>query len=133
LLDHRVVELGFSLPDHLKVNNGWSKFAVRKAMVGLVPDAVRLRTTKLGFAAPNRAWLAEDLRSQISDLIRTRLRTERYVDVSELRQWYCSSRARHANTESYLGLFRILSLEMWMRAFGLFCFSGCVTTSPCVV
>ena len=26
---------------------------------------------------------------------------------------------RSANTESFLGLFRILSLEMWMRAFTL--------------
>ena len=27
--------------------------------------------------------------------------------------------AARANTESYLGLFRILSLEMWMRAFNV--------------
>ena len=27
LLDHHVVQLGLSLPDHLKVNDGWSKFA----------------------------------------------------------------------------------------------------------
>ena len=57
LLDHKVVELGVSLPDHLKVNRGWSKFAVRQAMAGMIPDAVRLRTTKLGFAAPDRPWL----------------------------------------------------------------------------
>ena len=64
LLDHHVVQLGFSLPDHLKVNSGWSKFAVRQAMAGLVPDTVRLRKTKLGFAAPDRAWLAGDLRGR---------------------------------------------------------------------
>ena len=92
---------------------------MRQAMVGLVPDAVRLRKTKLGFAAPDRAWLADDLRGHITDLLGTTLRAERYVDVAELRRWYRASTAQHANTESFLGLFRILSLEMWMRAFQL--------------
>jgi asparagine synthase (glutamine-hydrolysing) len=119
LLDHHVVELGFSLPDHLKVNNGWSKYAVRQAMAGLVPDLVRLRKTKLGFAAPDRAWLAGDLRDAITNLLGGDLRCRRYVDVAALRHWYCASNARNANTESFLGLFRILSLEMWMRAFQL--------------
>jgi len=119
LLDHHVVELGLSLPDHLKVNHGWSKFAVREAMAGVVPDAVRLRKTKLGFAAPDRAWLADDLRSAITSLLDNNMRCRRYVDVDALRRWYSASDARGTNTESFLGLFRILSLEMWMRAFEL--------------
>jgi hypothetical protein len=36
-----------------------------------------------------------------------------------LRNWYDSTAAASANTESYLGLFRVLSLEMWMRAFAV--------------
>jgi asparagine synthase (glutamine-hydrolysing) len=119
LLDHNVVQLGVSLPDHLKINRGWSKFAVRQAMTGLVPDAVRLRKSKLGFAAPDRAWLSRDLRSAIADLLGTDLRCRRYVDVAALRRWHSGSDAQHANTESFLGLFRILCLEMWMRAFQL--------------
>ncbi len=117
LLDHNVVELGLALPDHLKVNGGWSKFAVRQAMTGLVPDSVRLRKTKLPFAAPDRRWLAADLRPHVTELLNGDLRCRRYVDVPALRRWYLSPRSRQANTESYLGLFRILSLEMWMRAF----------------
>jgi len=103
----------------LKVNGGWSKFAVRQAMAGVVPDAVRLRKSKLGFAAPDRAWLAGDLRGAIVGLLGGELRCRRYVDVAALRQWYEASNAGSANTESFLGLFRILSLEMWMRAFAL--------------
>ena len=119
LLDHKVVELGLSLPDHLKVNQGWSKFAVRQAMAGLIPDSVRLRKTKLGFAAPDRAWLADDLRGHITELLASDLRCRRYVDVAALRRWYRVSGLENANTESFMGLFRILSLEMWMRAFSL--------------
>jgi asparagine synthase (glutamine-hydrolysing) len=117
LLDHHVVEYGLSLPDRMKVRNGWSKFAVRNAMEGLVPESVRLRKTKLGFAAPDRHWLTNDLRPQVRELISQDLRASRYVDVSALRRWYESPEAARANEESYLGLFRVLSVEMWMRAF----------------
>jgi asparagine synthase (glutamine-hydrolysing) len=118
MLDHHVVQLGVSLPDHLKVNSGWSKYAVRQAMAGLVPDTVRLRKTKLGFAAPDRRWIARDLRPRINELLADDLRCGRYLNVPALRRWYQAADA-HANTESYLGLFRILSLEMWMRAFAV--------------
>ena len=119
LLDHKLVQLGLALPDHLKVNGGWSKFAIRQAMVGLIPETVRLRKTKLGFAAPDRLWLDRDLRDHITELLSGNLRCRRYIDVPALRRWYSSPRAHGANTESYLGFFRILSLEMWMRAFGV--------------
>jgi asparagine synthase (glutamine-hydrolysing) len=119
LLDHRVVELGLSLPDHLKVHDGWSKYAVRRAMAGLLPERVRLRTTKLGFAAPDRTWLTGDLRGPITELLESDLRSSRFLDVPSLRRWYRSPASGRANTESLLGLFRVLSLEMWMRAFSL--------------
>ena len=116
LLDHKVVEYGVSLPDHLKVKNGWSKYAIRETMRGILPEVVRTRKTKLGFAAPDRRWLAADLRPQVSELLAGELRCEKYVDAAALRRWYRAPAAR-TTTESYLGLFRLLSLEMWMRAF----------------
>jgi asparagine synthase (glutamine-hydrolysing) len=119
LLDHRVVELGVSLPDHLKVQRGWSKYAMREAARSELPDLIRRRTTKLGFAAPDRAWLGTELRPQITALIEEHLQVERFVDVPALRRWYGSAASRVANTETYLGLFRVVALEMWMRAFAV--------------
>jgi asparagine synthase (glutamine-hydrolysing) len=119
LLDHRLVEYGLSLPDHLKVRNGWSKFAIREAMHGLMPEEVRLRKSKLGFAAPDRRWLSGDLRRRVNELIDGDLRCKKYVDPQALRRWYNSPKSETANTESYLGLLRVLSLEMWMRAFSI--------------
>jgi len=119
LLDHPLVEYGISLPDHLKVQDGWSKFAIREAMRDVIPDRVRRRTSKLGFAAPDRRWLAHDLRPQVTELIADSLRCERYIDAGALRDWYASPQATHAPEEAYLGLFRVLALEMWMRAFDI--------------
>lgn len=117
LLDHRLVEYGLSLPDHLKIQGGFSKFAVRQATRGLMPETVRLRRTKLGFPGADRRWLDGELRPQVSDLIEGKLRCERYIDPAPLRRWYRSGASRTANEEAYGGLFRILALEMWMRAF----------------
>jgi asparagine synthase (glutamine-hydrolysing) len=119
LLDHKVVEFGISLPDRLKFQRGFSKFAVRKAMDRVMPDKLRLRTTKLGFASPDRVWLANDLRGPVTELLNGAMRSAKYVDPAALRRWYGSEQAKKANTDSYLGLFRVLSLEMWMRAFNL--------------
>ncbi|MGH7508905.1 MAG: asparagine synthase (glutamine-hydrolyzing) [Gemmatimonadales bacterium] len=119
LLDHRLVEYGLSLPDHLKIQGGFSKFAVRQATQNLMPEAVRLRRTKLGFAGADRRWLDGELRPQVTELIEGSLRCERFVDPAPLRQWYRSPGARSANAEAYGGLFRVLALEMWMRAFGV--------------
>lgn len=119
LLDHRLVEYGLGLPDHLKVRHGWSKFALREAVQGIMPDSVRLRKSKLGFAAPDRIWLSQDLRPRVNGLINGDLRCQKYVSPGALRRWYASDEAESSNTESYLGMFRIISLETWMRAFNV--------------
>jgi asparagine synthase (glutamine-hydrolysing) len=117
LLDHKLVEYGLSLPDHLKIQGGFSKFAVREATRGLMPEAVRLRRTKLGFAGADRRWLDGELRPQVTELIEDNLKCKRYVNTGQLRDWYRSPAATGANPEAYGSLFRVLALEMWMRAF----------------
>ena len=117
LLDHKLVEYGLSLPDDLKIRGGFSKFAVREATRGFMPEAIRLRRTKLGFAGADCRWLDADLRPQVRELIEGGLRCERFVDPVPLRQWYQSPAAAAANPEAYGSLFRVLALEMWMRAF----------------
>jgi asparagine synthase (glutamine-hydrolysing) len=42
-LDRRLVELCLALPWDQKVRDGWSKSIVRRAMEGILPDAVRWR------------------------------------------------------------------------------------------
>jgi asparagine synthase (glutamine-hydrolysing) len=119
LLDHKLVEYGLSLPDHQKIQGGFSKFAVRQATRGLMPEGVRMRRTKLGFAGADQRWLNGELRPQVTHLIEGPLRCERFIDPVALRQWYRAPETRSANAEAFGSLFRILSLEMWMRAFAV--------------
>lgn len=119
LLDHKLVEFGLSLPDHQKIQGGFSKFAVREATRGLIPEDVRLRRTKLGFAGADQRWLSGELRPQVTELIQDRLRCDRFIDPAPLRRWYQSSSKRSANAEAFGSLFRVMALEMWMRAFNV--------------
>jgi asparagine synthase (glutamine-hydrolysing) len=54
-LDYRLVELAAGLPQHLKIQGGVGKVLLRRAMRGVLPDAIIDRPKK-GFPVPTRAW-----------------------------------------------------------------------------
>lgn len=55
-LDFRLVNFGFSLPDHLKIKNGWQKYIIRSSMQEL-PIPIRYRKDKKGFTTPQDLWV----------------------------------------------------------------------------
>jgi asparagine synthase (glutamine-hydrolysing) len=55
-LDYRLVEFALSLPSRFKIRDGYTKRVLRDGMKGLLPEAIRWRVTKLGFATPERSW-----------------------------------------------------------------------------
>jgi asparagine synthase (glutamine-hydrolysing) len=56
-LNHELVEYTFSLPNDMIYKNGATKFVLRKAVEGLIPDAIFKRYDKIGFAPPQQKWL----------------------------------------------------------------------------
>jgi len=116
LLDYRIVEFAFRQPATFKLYDGWSKWAIRAAMDGRLPDVVRLRRDKLGFPTPQTRWLAEQ-RSWLTELFGgSELRSQDFIDgaavVQRLPDILESPRASRE-------LWRWLCLEMWMRRFDL--------------
>jgi asparagine synthase (glutamine-hydrolysing) len=116
-LDHELLEMGLGLPDDLKIRGGWSKFALRQAISGTIPEGVRLRKTKLGFAAPERRWLSGPLREPIMDVLAGSARSAPFVDVASVRERYAASAGKVLPNEAYLGLLRVVALETWMKVF----------------
>jgi asparagine synthase (glutamine-hydrolysing) len=68
MLDHRVVELGLSLPDGLKVDGREGKQALRRAFAGDLPTAVA-GGGKRGFGVPLAGWFRGELRELAGDLV----------------------------------------------------------------
>ena len=55
-LDHKLVEFTSSLPEKLKLRGWTTKYVLRKAMKGLLPDTI-LERSKMGFPVPIGSWL----------------------------------------------------------------------------
>ena len=55
-LDYRLVEKILSLPPDEIIANGLTKFILRKAMKGILPEQIRLRKEKIGFMTPESEW-----------------------------------------------------------------------------
>lgn len=59
-LSHKLVEFVFSLPDSYKINNGWTKFVLRKSMNTILPTSITWRVDKVAYEPPQNKWMASD-------------------------------------------------------------------------
>ena len=79
-LDWRLVEYCFSLPNKAKAGGGFTKRILRDAMKNIIPDAVRTRHSKQGFAPPMQNYLTnKNMQSFILDTINSTLYLESAV------------------------------------------------------
>jgi asparagine synthase (glutamine-hydrolysing) len=58
-LDHRLVEYCISLPSEYKIRNSFTKAVLRDAIKEL-PESIKYRRDKMGFAAPDLRWMKEN-------------------------------------------------------------------------
>src|ERR1700686_365101 len=54
-LDHKFVELAMGIPSALKTKNGTLKYILKKAVRGVIPDAI-IDRKKQGFGVPVYEW-----------------------------------------------------------------------------
>ena len=115
-LDHRVVEYLFAIPEAQKTSNATTKFVLRNAMRGRLPDAVTNRVDKKGFETSQPRWLRGPLRVWAECILRSNSFRERgWVDQqAALHVW--RRFLMHSSRNEAL-LVRWLSLEVWARAF----------------
>jgi asparagine synthase (glutamine-hydrolysing) len=79
-LDRVMVELARRIPSRLRLRGRQTKYLLRRAMAGRLPEAV-LRQPKLGFNLPLAGWLAGELRDFVRDeLAPARLRRQGIFD-----------------------------------------------------
>jgi asparagine synthase (glutamine-hydrolysing) len=68
-LDYRLVEFCLGLPEEHKIAGGWTKRVLREAMRDRLPEAIRLRRDKLGFATAEEVWMRGPQRETFLQLV----------------------------------------------------------------
>ena len=114
-LDHRLVEFAFSLPSDLKFRGGYTKRVLRDGMAGKLPDALRLRKRKMGFATPEQTWQAKVLKELVHEALASE-KLNRYLDRENAAAHY-----RAALEEGALSFapWRWVNLLLWKQEFQL--------------
>lgn len=56
-LDPNTARLALSLPEEVKILNGWTKFVLRRFMSDKMPEDITWRKNKFGFEAPETMWI----------------------------------------------------------------------------
>ena len=120
-LDHRIVEFALSLPATQKIRNGWTKYVMRNAMKGLIPEAVRRKRKKFGTPIPQQRWMRQ-LRGDIRRLFESdKFRERGYFNqpaILHVFDDYCEGRLNRIERQHYTNvLWRILNLELWLETF----------------
>jgi len=111
LLDHRVIELAWQLPLHMKIRNGQGKWLLRELLFQHVPQKL-IERPKQGFALPIASWLRGPLREWAEALLdETRLHSEGYFNPQPVRAAW----EEHLNGKNRQHqLWSILMFQAWL-------------------
>ncbi|MCI0660975.1 MAG: asparagine synthase (glutamine-hydrolyzing) [Acidobacteria bacterium] len=114
-LDHRVVELAFSIPFKLKLNLSGSKMIMRNAFADLIP-VENLRAPKKGFNLPLGAWM----RTRFDHLFDERM-PRSYVEREGIFNYdylsHLRNEHRRGGRDNSSELFAILIFDTWYRKY----------------
>lgn len=113
ILDHRVVEFSWRLPDEAKLRGAETKWVLRQVLYRRVPRALVDRP-KMGFSVPISAWLRGPLRSWGDDLLADRaLDSEGLLDPGRCRRAW--SALQSGEEHRSLALWALLVFLDWRR------------------
>jgi len=114
-LDHKLVEFTCSLPEHLKLRGGTTKYILREAMKDVLPQEI-LSRSKMGFPVPIGTWFRGPYRSIIDEYVLGERASSRGVFnatvVRDLVNRHQSGTENHDER-----LWALVNFEIWQRQF----------------
>ena len=120
--DLPLIEKVFSIPGIYKMQNGTSKFLLREAMKGILPENIRLRKDKMGYVTPHNKWLYNSADTLIdlfsgnsTDFIDEKKIKNELLDLKKnFNKWSENNRIKE-NT----AIFKSISFLIWKKKFKL--------------
>ena len=112
-LDIEVVDLAKTLPDRFKWRGGVTKYLLREAFAGVVPENTRNRK-KLGFPTPVRDWFTKE-RQDLYDLILENEYIKSRMDSDYIRDLISAHTKKTVDNSRKIYL--LLMLALWYNTF----------------
>ncbi len=112
LLDHRLIEFAWRMPQSLKIRGGQGKWLLRQVLDKYVPKSL-IDRPKMGFGVPIDRWLRGPLREWAEELLdEKRLRDEGFFQPLSIRGKWAEHVAGTKNCQD--ALWSILVFQAWL-------------------
>jgi asparagine synthase (glutamine-hydrolysing) len=110
-LDHRLVEFALALPPRLKYRQGVGKWALRRAMRGILPDEI-IDRPKQGFGTPMEEWLRGPFGAVAHAAVRaSSLRERALLNYGQIDQLFSAHRAHRGDWSKHL--WNLYTVSVW--------------------
>ena len=113
LLDHELLEYLARIPSYLKIKNGETKYLLKKALEGILPEEILYRK-KMGFGVPLVHWFKKD----ILEYTREILLSKQSIDRNFFNKGYIESllqNHQHRGRDLSAKIWSLLFFENWCR------------------
>ena len=114
LLDHKLVEFAATIPPELNLHNGTTKYVLKQAMRGILPEEI-IDRPKQGFAIPLGYWFRGKLGAYVRDLLLGESARRRGFFNGSYIEELVAQHERGRNLD--LQLWTLISFELWARVF----------------
>lgn len=114
-LDHKLVEFTARLPERLKLRGWTTKYILRQAMSGILPETI-LKRPKMGFPVPIAQWFRGTHRALIDEYVLSDRAAERDLFNQDALRRIVNEHQNGVRNHSDR-LWALLNLEMWLRQF----------------
>lgn len=116
-LDYRLVENTLSMDGTHKINKGMTKFILREATKGILPEKIRRRKDKIGFGTPQDEWFrTTGFKTFIIDLLNSsEFQKRKIIDNKKALQLYDQHLQGKINIAKEI--WKWIHLELWMKNF----------------
>ncbi len=116
-LDHRLVEFCLGVPEDFKLGDGWTKRFLREGMRHRLPESVRLRRDKLGFATAEEVWMRDRHRTAFIQLLDEALDGARGILTEDARRK--AHRILDGQESFSFLVWRMINFGQWLRCFNV--------------
>jgi asparagine synthase (glutamine-hydrolysing) len=115
-LDHNLVEKTLSIPTENYIKDGYTKVIMREALKGILPEKIRTRKDKIGFATPQQDWFRnKKFQAILTDVVESEsFKNRGYFDIPRSKKDLQGliNQGRY-NPEFW----KKIHLELWFRRF----------------